>query len=151
MISSLWFFSPQNTIYGVGVGVGEAIGGPRGRGGAPTLVERWWAPWPSSFVGIFHILLKVAPWSFRSFREHLFLHINNTMVILLKITSVRVSSIQIMQVRVQKRAKVFGKVDTTETYHASPWSCMCVWFFEITTFPNSGIRARFMRRCYMHE
>ena len=24
-------------------------------------------------------------------------------------------------------------------------------FFEITTFPNSGIRARFMRRCYMHE
>ena len=24
-------------------------------------------------------------------------------------------------------------------------------FFEITTFPNSGIRARFMRRCYMDE
>ena len=24
-------------------------------------------------------------------------------------------------------------------------------FFEITAFPNSGIRARFMRRCYMHE
>ena len=24
-------------------------------------------------------------------------------------------------------------------------------FFEITTFPNSGIQARFMRRCYMHE
>ena len=24
-------------------------------------------------------------------------------------------------------------------------------FFEITTFPKSGIRARFMRRCYMHE
>ena len=23
--------------------------------------------------------------------------------------------------------------------------------FEITTFPNSGIRSRFMRRCYMHE
>ena len=23
--------------------------------------------------------------------------------------------------------------------------------FEITTFPNSGIRARFMRRCYMLE
>ena len=28
---------------------------------------------------------------------------------------------------------------------------MCVGIFEITTFPNSGIRARFMRRCYMHE
>ena len=24
-------------------------------------------------------------------------------------------------------------------------------FFEITTFPNSGIQARFMCRCYMHE
>ena len=24
-------------------------------------------------------------------------------------------------------------------------------FFEITTFPNSGIRARLLRRCYMHE
>ena len=32
------------------------------------------------------------------------------MAILLKTTSVRVSSIQIMQVRVQKRAKVFGKI-----------------------------------------
>ena len=30
---------------------------------------------------------------------------------------------------------------------------VCAWdfFFEITAFPNSGIRARFMRRCYMHE
>ena len=24
-------------------------------------------------------------------------------------------------------------------------------FFEITTFPNSGIQARFMHRCHMHE
>ena len=24
-------------------------------------------------------------------------------------------------------------------------------FFEITAFPNSGIRARSMRRCYMHK
>ena len=53
-------FSPQNTIYGVGVGVGEATGGPQGRGRAlggqarpPILVDRWWAPWPSSFAGIF--------------------------------------------------------------------------------------------------
>ena len=29
--------------------------------------------------------------------------------------------------------------------------CVCRKFFDITTFPNSGIRARFMRRCYMHE
>ena len=42
-------FSPQNSIYGGGVGVGEATGGPRGRGraqgGTPlTLVDRVWAP-----------------------------------------------------------------------------------------------------------
>ena len=54
-------FSPRNSIYGVGVEVGGAIGGPRGRGRAqggrhaPTLVERWWAPWPSSFAGNFLI------------------------------------------------------------------------------------------------
>ena len=39
------------------------------------------------------------------------------MAVLLKTASVRVSSIQIMQVRVQNKAKVFGKVDTMETYH----------------------------------
>ena len=38
------------------------------------------------------------------------------MAILLKTASVRVSSIQIIQVRVQNKAKVFGKVDTLETY-----------------------------------
>ena len=38
------------------------------------------------------------------------------MAILLKTVSVRVSSIQIMQVRVENKGKVFGKVDTTETY-----------------------------------
>ena len=39
------------------------------------------------------------------------------MVILLKTASVRVSYIQIIQDRVQNKAKVFGKVYTTETYH----------------------------------
>ena len=111
MNPSLWFFSPRNKIYRVEVAVGGAPGGPRGRGaGAPrTLVDRWWAPWPSSFASIFYIFQKVAPWSFRSFRERLFLHINNTMVILLKTASVRVSSIQIMQVRVQNKGKSVWK------------------------------------------
>ena len=54
-------FSPRNTIYRVGVGVGGAPGGPRGRGRAPTLVDRWWAPWPSSFARIFYIFRKVVP------------------------------------------------------------------------------------------
>ena len=38
------------------------------------------------------------------------------MAILLKTASVRVSSIQIIQFRVKTRAKLFGKVDMTETY-----------------------------------
>ena len=45
------------------------------------------------------------------------------------------------------------------TWTRSPLSLLCITmilrvrriFFEITTFPNSGIRARFMCRCYMHE
>ena len=45
------------------------------------------------------------------------MHKNNTMAILLKTASVRVSSIQIMQVRVQNKGKSVWKVETTETYH----------------------------------
>ena len=45
------------------------------------------------------------------------------------------------------------------TWTHYPLSLLCITmilrvrriFFEITTFPNSGIRARFMRRCYIHE
>ena len=58
---------------------------------------------------IFNIFQKDVPWSFRSFRELLFLHINNTMESLLKTASVRVSSIQIMQVRVQNKGKSVWK------------------------------------------
>ena len=54
-------FSPRKQIYRVGVEVGGAPGGPRGRGRAPTLVEGWWAPWSSYFAGIFYIFQKVAP------------------------------------------------------------------------------------------
>ena len=39
------------------------------------------------------------------------------MAILLKTASVRVSSIQICKLESKTRAKVFKKVDTTETYH----------------------------------
>ena len=62
-----------------------------------------------NFARIFYYFRKVVPWSFRSFRELMFLHINNTMVILLKTASVRVSSIQIMQVRVQNKGKSVWK------------------------------------------
>ena len=55
-------FSPQNGMYGVGVEVGGALGGPRGKGRAqggrraPTLVDRVWAPWSSSLARIFYYL-----------------------------------------------------------------------------------------------
>ena len=58
---------------------------------------------------IFNIFQKDVPWSFRAFRVLLFLHINNTMESLLKTASVRVSSIQIMQVRVQNKGKSVWK------------------------------------------
>ena len=51
----------------------------------------------------------MSSWIFKSFRELLFLHKNNTMAILLKTASVRVSSIQIMQVRVQNKGRSVWK------------------------------------------
>ena len=109
MNPSLLFFLPEHEYIELELR-SEGIQGAHEVGGAPpTLVDRWWAPWPSSFAGIFYIFQKVALWSFRSFRERLFLHINNTMVILLKTVTVRVSSIQIMQVRVQNKGKSVWK------------------------------------------
>ena len=58
----------------------------------------------------------------------------------------------------QLRCSSFGLrryVDTLSpsvAMHHLDRSCVIVgFFFEITVFPNSGIRARSMRRCYMHE
>ena len=58
--------------------------------------------------------------------------------------------------RVDKRFRLWS---TRVRRLHSPLSLLCITmilrvrrnFFEITMFPNSGIRARFMRRCYMHE
>ena len=58
-----------------------------------------------SSSSIFNIFQIDVPWIFRSFRELLFLNINNTMESLLKTASVQVSSIQIIQVRVQNKGK----------------------------------------------
>ena len=66
-------------------------------------------PGVDSFASIFYKFQKYSPLSFRSFRELIFLHKNNTMAILLKTASVRVSSIQIMQVRVQNKGKSVWK------------------------------------------
>ena len=74
---------------------------PRGQGVGPlTLI----------LLPIFFIKSKkLLRGFFRSFQELLFLHKNNTMAVLLKTASVRVSSIQIMQVRVQNKGKSVWK------------------------------------------
>ena len=123
---SVWFFSPRDGIYGVGVEVGGGPGGPRDRGRAPTLVDRVWPPWSSSFASIFYIFQNLSSWSFRSFRELLFLHINNNMAILLKTASVRVSSIQIMQVRVQNKVKSVWKSRYGGHVSTSPSLNLCL-------------------------
>ena len=91
-------------------------------GGVPPPL--WIGPGPSGVdlrAGTFYIFQNNSPWIFRSFRELLFLHKNNTMVVLLKIASVRVSSIQIMQVRVQNKGKSVWKSrydgDVSVTYY----------------------------------
>ena len=52
-------FSPRTWIYRVGVEVGGAPGGPRGRGRAPTLMARVWAPWPWFFRQYFLLFPKI--------------------------------------------------------------------------------------------
>ena len=74
-------------------------------GGAPTLMDRWGTPNVDLSPNIHYIFQYNSPLIFMSFRELLFLHKNSTMAILLKTASVRVSSIQIMQVRVQNKGK----------------------------------------------
>ena len=55
------------------------------------------------------LLHKNSSQSFIPFRELLFLHKNNTMVVLLKTTLVRISFIQIMQIIVQNKRKSVRK------------------------------------------
>ena len=110
---SLVFFLPESEYMESGLRSVECQG-PRKVGGAPL-----GAP-PPSWIGggppdvdlpssIFYIFQNNSPLIFMSFRELLFLHKNDTMAILLKTSSVLVSSIQIMQVRVQNKGKSVWK------------------------------------------
>ena len=90
-------------------GVHEAEGAPRGAGAPPPSWTGGGPPDVHIPSSIYYIFQNNSPWIFRSFRELLFLHKNNTMAILLKTASVRVSSIQIMQVRVQNKGKSVWK------------------------------------------
>ena len=92
-----------------GQGAHEAGGAPRGQARPPPSWTGGGPPDVDSSSSIFNIFQKYVPWSFMSFRERLFLHINNTMESLLKTASVRVSSIHIMQVRVQNKGKSVWK------------------------------------------
>ena len=67
---------------------------PGGRARSPPSWTGCGPPSLNSFASIFYIFQKLSPWIFRSFRELL---------------SVRVSSIQIMQVRVQNKCKSVWK------------------------------------------
>ena len=87
----------------------ESQGGHEAGGAPSTLVDSRWVPLCWFFHQYFFIFQKYSPWIFRSFREFLFLHKNNTKEILLKTISVRVSSIQIMQIRLQNNGKIFWK------------------------------------------
>ena len=107
--------------------MGATHQGTPGGGGAP-----WWVVLPqgppsvvfgSSIFLLFH---KKSPKSFVPFRELLFLHKNNTMVVLLKTASVRVSFIQIMQIRVQNKGKRAWKSRYVGDVSAPPSLNLCL-------------------------
>ena len=109
-------FSPKIGIYSGGIRVSGAT-----RWGQPTRARRGGlarpggccSPWPPSSTDFgsnnSHIFWNTSPKSFVQFWELLFLHKNNTMVVLLKTASVRVSFIQIMQIRVQNKSQSVWK------------------------------------------
>ena len=152
MNPSLWFFSPWTWICRVGVEVSVGPGDPRGKGRAPG----WWARPAHSWTGcgsscvdyfanIFYQFQNETPWSFRSFRELLFLHKNNTMVVLLKTMSIRVSFIRIMQTTVENKSRTI-------------WKSRYVWDVS-TTSSNSVDKLKvikknfnklFCSRCYIY-
>ena len=91
--------------------------GGRAQGGAPHPREQGVGPLVFIFCKDFLLFPNRRSVEFQDIpRIFIFCSKNNTMAVLLKTASVRVSSIQIIQVIVQNKGKVFGKVYTTETY-----------------------------------
>ena len=109
MNPSLLFFLPGREYIELELRLVEPQGAHKTGGAPPPSWTGCGPPGVDSFANIFYKFQKYSPWIFRSFRELLFLHKNNTMVVLLKTASVRVSSIQIMQVRVQNKGKSVWK------------------------------------------
>ena len=111
MNPSLWFFPPRTWIYGVGVEVCGGPGGPQGRRARP---RGWACPHPCG-QGVGPLHLNLSPIFFINSKTYLrevsglprtfYSAQKYTMAILLKTVPVRVSSIQIMQIRVQNKGK----------------------------------------------
>ena len=97
-----------------------------------------------NFARIFYIFQKVPPWIFRTFRVLLFLHKNNTMAILLKTALVRVSSIQIMHVRVQNKGKsvwksIYDGDISTASQYIPCWSSSCFLAWPSSSSARSSL------------
>jgi len=114
IILSPWF-SGKIGFYSVGFRVCGATrwGQPtwvRLEGGRPSVLCPPRCP-PTMVLGSrnSHLFYKKSSQIFVPFQELLFLHKNNTMVVLLKTMSVRVSFIQIMQIKVQNKRKSIWK------------------------------------------
>ena len=107
-------------------GAREIGGRAQGAGAPPPSWTGGGPPDVDSSSSIFYIFQNNSPLIFRSFWELLFLHKNNTMAILLKTTSVRVSSIQIMQVRVQNKGKIVWKSRYNEDVSTPPSLNLCL-------------------------
>ena len=76
---------------------------------------------------IFFIFSKSYLCGFSGYSENFcFLHKNNTMIVLLKTASVRVSSIQIMQIRVQNKGKSFWKSRYVGDVSTAPSLNLCL-------------------------
>ena len=124
---SLWFFSPRNGIYGVGVEVGGALGGPRGRGCAPP--PSWigcGTPGLDSFANIF-IFSKSYLHGFSGHSENFcFLYIKQHHGSSAENSVSRVSFIQIMQVRVQNKGKSVWKSRYVGDVSTSPSLNLCL-------------------------
>ena len=90
-------------------GAHEVGGVPRGGGRPPPSWTRCGTPGLHLLRGFFINYPKIFRGVSGRSENFYFLHKNNTMAILLKTASVRVSSIQIMQVRVQNKGKSVRK------------------------------------------
>ena len=118
----LYFFSQGKRIYSTGIRSDGATWAPQGIRARPVALWATSGPPPVDLhSSIFYLFNKKSPQSFIQFWELLFLHKNNTMVVLLKTASVRVSFIQIMQIRVQNKSK-------------SVWKSRYVW--DVSTPPS---------------